>query len=374
MDHEILITGATGMVGRELSALFLHKTSAKLYLLLHRRGADFDRAGVIKKYFGLQPLPEYVERLTLLQGEVTAERLGLGEAEYSGLRDVSGIIHAAATTRFDLPLEEARVINLAGAERMIEFALKCRKLEKFAFLSTAFVAGKRTGLIREEELEHKAGFVNSYEQSKYEAELLVDMARDRLPVAVYRLSTILGDSKTGRVTQINAPHQSIHIMYLGLAAMVAGKPSCVVDFMPGDYTAQTLFKLYTEHFAPGKTFHLTAGAANSYTLSEVIEETYRLLAEQDPEWARRRYPRPALASADAFELFLLSAAQANNPLMQNVVKVLGSYAEQFHYPKSFDTTNVLARLPDYEANLPDVSEYYGKVIAFLLAKRWRIHD
>ena len=40
-------------------------------------------------------------------------------------------------------------------------------------VSTAYVAGKRTALIREDELDCGQGFWNSYEKSKFDAEVLL---------------------------------------------------------------------------------------------------------------------------------------------------------------------------------------------------------
>src|SRR6185312_6951808 len=87
--------------------------------------------------------------------------------------DVDAVLHGAASTAFGLPLAEARRTNVEATRNVLELASAVPGLTKLGYISTAFVAGRRTGRILESELQHDAGFVNSYEQSKYEAELLV---------------------------------------------------------------------------------------------------------------------------------------------------------------------------------------------------------
>jgi thioester reductase-like protein len=366
MSDVIFMTGASGAVGRQLVALLLRRTDAELYLLVHKRGASCDAPALLRDVVELDPAPEFVERVRLVAGDMEKERLGLPEGTYSELSGrVTGILHAAACTRFDLPLGRAREINVEGTKRVVQLGESCRRLDRFAFLSTAYVAGKRTGAIYEHELAHDCGFANTYEQSKYEAEQAVNDARVRLPVAVYRLSTLLGDSKTGRVTHFTAPHLSLQIMRRGLASLVPGTPRCVVDLIPSDYAAAMLFELFTTHFAAGQVFHVTAGADKSYTLREIIDASFHYLAEYDREWARRDYPKPVITTQEAFDLSLQTLEQANNRLMCGVMNAIKPFTGQLSYPKRFDTTHLLACLPNYERDLPHVRDYYGKVVQHL---------
>jgi len=71
----------------------------------------------------------------LLRGDPTKDRLGLPSPVYADLaRSVDGIIHAAATTRFDLSLAEARKANVLATD-VAE--------DKLADLAEAFVATRR---------------------------------------------------------------------------------------------------------------------------------------------------------------------------------------------------------------------------------------
>jgi nucleoside-diphosphate-sugar epimerase len=238
---------------------------------------------------------------------------------------------------------------------------------------SAVISGASPGTILESERAHGEGFVNTYERSKYEAEALIEDSRNDVPVAVYRLSTVLGDSRTGRVAHPTAPHHALRMMHLGLASMLPGAPGHMVDLIPSDVAACTLYRLFTDHFQPGQVLHLTAPEARSYTLEEIVEQSYRFLAEADPAWGRRRYPAPVITSPDAFELFVRSAEQANNPLMRGAMKTLRHFAHQLAYPKRFDRARLRACLPGYDEDMPDVRSYYAKVVASCVESGWGRH-
>ncbi|MDP9352676.1 MAG: SDR family oxidoreductase [Chloroflexota bacterium] len=371
MQQSVLVTGATGAVGREIVSRLLQDSDLEIYLLLHEQGLGRDRSTLLREVFSLSPSREYFQRIHLLRGDITRQSVGLSAGEHREVtRRVSHILHAAATTRFDLSLQEARHTNVLGTEQMIRLAECCEKLERFGFVSTAYVAGKRTGTICEEERSHVHGFANTYEQSKFEAEARLEEAHHRLPNAIYRFSTVLGDSRTGKVTHYTAPHHALRMMHLGLVAMLPGSSAYSVDLIPADFAAGVLCRLYMHHFKPGQVFHITAAERGTYTLEEIIEESYRYMAEFDPEWARRRYPKPVITSLEAFELFVRSADQVNNPIMQGVMRALRHFAQQLAYPKHFDRTVLLTCLADYDNRMPDVRSYYPKVVKYCLTTGW----
>ncbi|MEJ7653047.1 MAG: SDR family oxidoreductase [Chloroflexia bacterium] len=309
MSSVMLLTGGTGAIGGALLERILRESDAEVHLLLHQRGTGCSVADLLREVLGCEPEPEWERRIHVLHGDVARERLGLDRTEYDALKHtLTHVIHSAATTRFDLPLETARSVNVEGTRRVLALAEAAPRLEATAFLSTAYVAGRRTGVVGERERAHVCGFVNTYEQSKYEAELLIEGASGRVPIAVYRLSTVLGDSATGAVRHYTAPHHALRMMHLGLVSMLPGSDEYPVDLIGADYTARVLYSLFTEHFEAGGRFHITSPEGKCYTLGEIVEETYRLLAEHDPEWAARRYPQPHRAAGNVRAVRALGGA------------------------------------------------------------------
>ena len=370
MRENIFMTGGMGMVGREIVSLLLQRTDAAVNLLIHENGLAAGREVILETICASPATSDYVERLNIFNGDITQQNLGLPDSEYQDLTGkITHVIHAAASTRFDLPLREARRINVSGTGNVAKFALGCRHTPHFGFISTAYVSGKRTGQIKEMELEHTAGFVNSYEQSKCEAELSLRDFSGRVPISVYRLTTVIGDSRTGVVSHFIAPHQAIRIMYLGLGAMTPGTPGYEVDLIASDYAAETIFRLYWEKFVPDRVFHITHGRG-SFTLQEIIEENYRVLGRVDPEWLKRDYPLPVIVNAETFDLFMKSAEVAKNPIVKRTLRTLNSFSGQLVYPKEFDRMQLNAILPDYEDRLPNIRDYYGKVIEHCVRTNW----
>ena len=107
------------------------------------------------------------------------------------------MIHCAATVRFDHSLDEARHINVEGTRRVLDFAAGARQLRSLAYVGTAYVAGERSDLVRENELAVGQRYRNTYEQTKAEAEALVRSHLGSLPGVILRPSIIVGDSRTG---------------------------------------------------------------------------------------------------------------------------------------------------------------------------------
>jgi long-chain acyl-CoA synthetase len=360
----LLLTGSTGMAGREITRVLLTRTDVPLTLLLHDTGRALSRPRLLQELFRLEPTPALIRRVRLVRGDLTKPRLGLPVREYADLaRSVDGIIHAAATTRFDLALAEARRVNVFATQHLVRFAQHCRNLIRFALLSTVFVSGRRQGLILESERAHGAGFVNTYEQSKYDAEACLESSD--VPYVIYRLSTLVGDSQTGFTSHFTTPHQALRVMHLGLASLVPGLANYSVDLIPTDWAAATIVNLFLNEFQTSRVVHLVAGAARSYSLAQVIDESYDRLGELDPAWKARHYPKPAIATQAAFQLLVRSAEQARDPLMIGVLGMLRYFTEQFSYPKEFD-----ARGLNGAHAAPDIREYYGRVVAYCLKTKW----
>jgi long-chain acyl-CoA synthetase len=369
MEAHYFITGASGTLGRRIVRLLLENTHATLALLVYQRGMEQEPADFLRQILQIDSAHRYSDRVQLVQGDITRARLGLSEADYDALcSKVNHVVHGAASTQFNLPLEQARQINVEGTRRMIEFFQRCSNRRHFAFLSTAYVAGRNTGMIYEQPLDNSAGYVNRYEQSKSEAEALVLALPDA--ASIYRLSTVIGDSASGKVDHFTAPHQALQIMYLGLATMVPGTPDYCVDLIPSDHASKALVDLLSEPRTHGRIYHLTAGRDRSYTLAELLEASYTALAACDPDWARKDYPRTPIVSQQAFDRFLQSAEEAGNLLVHQVLSAMKHFAHQLNYPKEFDRGNTDRALPHFHRQLPHICTYYPAVVKYCVSSRF----
>lgn len=368
MIDTYFITGATGTVGRRIVSHLLERTDANLILLLHKQGTETNPTKLLRILTGVNN-SSHVNRVQLVTGDITHPQLGLTSKVSEDISArATHVIHSAASTRFDLSLQEARFINVEGTKNTLNFFTHLTSPSHFAFLSTAYVAGKKTGLIMEQPLSAEAGFVNTYEQSKYEAEQHVLKLKET--ASIYRLSTIIGDSVTGVVDHFTAPHQALRIMHIGLAAMVPGTPDYVVDLIPSDHASQVIVDLLTQAHTFGSIYHITAGTDRSFTLQELLEQSFECLAQFDPSWARKAYPPPPIVSQQAFDLFLNSAEDAGNVLVHQVLGAMKHFAHQLNYPKDFDRTKIDSLAPSFHKNLPHIRTYYPNVVKYCLSTKF----
>src|SRR5437763_10977260 len=116
-------------------------------------------------------------------------------------------------------------------------------LARFAYVSTAYVAGTHPGEFHEDELAVGQDFRNAYEQSKFEAEQLVRARADRLPVQIFRPSIIVGERASGWTSSFNVLYTPLKAFARGRLPLLPADPEAPVDVVPVDYVADAIFTL-----------------------------------------------------------------------------------------------------------------------------------
>jgi thioester reductase-like protein len=285
----VLLTGATGFVGREILLRFLERDDHHVFALVRAENDD-EAAG---------RLPAH-ERLSAVAGDIEREDLGLAGGSSERLRrEVTTVLHCAASVSFDMPLEESRSVNVEGTRRMMNFARSCPRLERFSYVSTAYVAGEPGGLFREDELAVGQEFRNPYERSKFEAELALRSEGADLPLQILRPSIVVGDSTTGRTSSFNVLYGPLKAFARGAIPAIPAERDAPVDIVPVDYVADRVHELATR--GPNGTFHLVAGR-NATTVGRLLEMSSEELGRAEPAvlsprlyrrwvhpWLRRKY-------------------------------------------------------------------------------------
>ena len=285
----VLLTGATGFVGREVLARFLERDRRHVFALV-RADNDDEAAG---------RLPDHA-RLTAVAGDIEQGNLGLATSSSERLRrEVTTVLHCAASVSFDMPLEQSRSVNVDGTRRVLDFARSCTRLERFTYVSTAYVAGEPGRLFREDELAVGQEFRNPYERSKFEAELALRSEGADLPLQILRPSIVVGDSTTGRTSSFNVLYGPLKAFARGTVPAIPARRDAPVDIVPVDYVADRVHELATR--GPNGTFHLVAGR-NATTVGRLLEMSSEALGRPEPRvlspsvygrwvhpWLRRKY-------------------------------------------------------------------------------------
>jgi long-chain acyl-CoA synthetase len=285
MKTTILLTGATGFLGTQIARQILSNSDAKIIALLRSPDSGAAQQRLQREWFDWPELhSEIGGRVLALAGDVTLPSLGVDEDRYARLvARVTHIIHAAADIRLFEPLAELRVINVEGTRHVLELARAIQAdhgLTRFGHVSTAYVAGKRNGAVAEEDLDERFGFSTPYEQSKYEAELLVREAAPELACSIFRPGMIVGDSQSGVIKSFNTLYYPLRMYLTGKLRVAPASPNLRVNLVPVDYVAAGIARLIFDPQAAGLTFHLTPPPAELPTLAELTTLT-RAWARQE---------------------------------------------------------------------------------------------
>lgn len=281
---QLLITGATGLVGRTLLPI------------LRRQRPELSIVALVR-----DPARLRVDGVRAVAGDIALPRLGLDDATWHELAaSTTEIIHSAATVQFDLPLAESRLVNVEGTRSVLALAHAAPGLRKFAHISTAYVNGYREGVFPEAPMPPGQDFVNTYQISKYEAECLVAEAMPSLPASIYRLPAILADTPAGEVSQFGYVHHLFRLIPNNPLPILPGNPANTIDLVPADWIAAALAHLFHHAFNPGAFRHLCAGPEQAIPLS-VLFECGAAVTERHLD---RPITVPRLVPLDEFEDFV----------------------------------------------------------------------
>jgi len=261
---------------------------------------------------------------------------------------VTHIVHSAATIQLNQPLVEARATNVSGTEAVLAFAERCPSLSRLAHISTAYVAGDRTGVIAEDELDCGQAFLNDYERSKFEAEILVRQRMTELPITIIRPSIIVGDSGDGHASRLSTLFPLLRHVASGRLRQFPGHGSTPLDLVPVDYVADAIVRLLWARESEGGTFHVTAGGERCITVRRLFELTIREVG---------RYAERELG----FEGEHRAPSQGSN---QRLFQRLQCYFDYLFAAKAFDDSRCRSVLGAHARPCPDPQSYLPRVLSF----------
>ncbi len=356
----VFLTGATGFVGTQVARYLLEDGEVAVLALVRAENLEAAQRKLSRNWWDWPELVDALgSRVEVVCGDTRLPQFGLGSDAYVALtKRVTHVIHTAADWRF-MPLEELRKTNVEGTRNVLNFARKANehhRLERFAHVSTAYVAGGRAGEVPEDDLTDEFGFFTDYERSKYEGELLVQNAKKEFPVSVFRPAMIVGDSQMGAIKTFNTFYFPLKLYLTGKLRVMPVKRTLRVNVVPVDYVSKSIVQLTFEKRAEDKTFHLVSPQDALPTIESITDFVQK--------WAKTNLgvnlPKPiyiSMSTAKRF-LWLQRAFKMGSPRVSDAMVSLAPY---FSENKQFRRDNVDLLLGNYdlrwEEMLPHLLEF-----------------
>jgi nucleoside-diphosphate-sugar epimerase len=256
MADTIFVTGFPGFIAGRLIER-LARDGARFILLVQPSllaRAHQDVAALVAR------IGADAANFVMVKGDITKPDLGLSQETLNRARaQTATLFHLAAIYDLAVEHELAHRVNVQGTKHVNAFAKSIPGLKRYHYVSTCYVAGRRRGLIREDELRHDAGFRNHYEESKYLAELSVEALKSELPVTIHRPAVVVGDSRTGETAKYDGIYYLIHYLRKwpgGLALVNIGNSEVCLNLVPIDFVIEAMVALAKDERAVGTTVQI----------------------------------------------------------------------------------------------------------------------
>jgi nucleoside-diphosphate-sugar epimerase len=312
----VLLTGATGFLGKEL----LHQAASDRRIALvtsvvrPESVRDPKTRAVVKVLTPQQRGALLLERLHItgararkfrfVGGDIEQPGLGLSEADAEKLRkSVTHVIHCAASVSFDDAYENSYKANVLGALNALEFSYSVQAAPDNCFINhvaieTSYIHGRsRTSMAQESELIFPRHFYNNfYELTKAMASMETDRftIEKGLRVAQLLPSIVIGHSRTGNnrgdTKVVNAPINAfgrareeaarmshslggrVKATAIGyVAGSFPGHPAAELNLVPVDRVVQGILAALTVPSTIGRRVHLATD--NRIRSAEIVRIT-----------------------------------------------------------------------------------------------------
>ena len=282
----VLLTGATGFLGRYLALEWLERmdlVDGKVIMLVRARNDADARARIDATFDSGDPklLEHYnslaAEHLEVLAGDKGEANLGLDQDTWQRLADtVDLIVDPAALVNHVLPYSQLFGPNAVGTAELIRIALTTH-IKPFVYVSTIGVGDGITPgtFVEETDIRQMSAtrkvddsYANGYGNSKWAGEVLLREAHDLagLPVSVFRCDMIMAD--TTYAGQLNVPDMLTRMMLSLVATGVA--PSSFYELDSGGSRQRSHFDGLPVEFIAEAISTLGANVTDGYEAYHVM--------------------------------------------------------------------------------------------------------
>ena len=357
----ILLTGTSGFVGCQLLVQLLATGDATVHCLLTAHDQPEAEAKLRKALEAAGVSDLDWDRIVPVVGRSTREYFGLSESAFAALADsVDCIVHAGETRNFNYPYPMLQPANVESTREVLRLATT-GKIKPLHLLSSLDSLGlnTRTDEVRLESdsLASTAGLVSGYSQTKWVAERIAMLARERgLPVSIYRCGRITGNSKTGASDHGDLVSQLLKgFVEFGSAPEV----EMSLDLSPVDFVATALAKLVYDTKTECATYHLRnpEGVSWQDIVGSLTEFGYPIRLVSPFEWQQEVFEPQGEQQ--------IEAAKSLGPLFTEAARA-GTLGDMTYQAK-VDTAAADAKLGTAGGELPAGRELLARYLTYYVA-------
>jgi thioester reductase-like protein len=346
----VMVTGFPGFIAGRLMKDLLTSQEVQHHYYFVVLTPFIQKAG--EQCAGLESqFPEFKDSWTILEGDIRRRDLGIDAETLKPIRKkIVRLWHLAAVYDLSVPLPFAYGVNVDGTQHVLDFCETLPNFERLLYISTCYVAGKRSGMCYENELDCAQDFKNHYESTKFWAEKLVQHRWDKIPTVIFRPAIVVGDSETGETIKGDGPYVIFQLLMRlpsWLPMVNVGTSKATVNVVPVDFLTKAMATISNQEGALGKVFQLAD--PNPLQASDIIGLVVEAMDRA-----------PVIGSVPSRWMEALLSVKP----IERLVGIQRQAITYFNHPISYDVQNTMEALDGTGVRCPPLVSYLPTLIEY----------